>query len=61
MGDKFYFFRGIVVVNQQDGKYKRVGSFAYRYNSKLFRNSEGFYETGDFLSQAWAVKEVTII
>jgi len=61
MGDKFHFFRGIVVIRQQHGKYKRLGSFAYRYDCKLFRNSEGFYETGNFLSQAWAVREITII
>lgn len=61
MGNKFHFFRGIVVIRQQHGRYKRLGSFGYRYDGELFRNSEGFYETGNFFSEAWAAKEITII
>jgi hypothetical protein len=60
MGGKFHFFRGIIVIRQQHGRYKRLGSFCYRYDGKLFRNSKGFYETGNFLEEAWAVKEITI-
>jgi hypothetical protein len=60
-GDKIHFFRGIVVTHQQDGRYKRIGSFAYEHKGKLLRNSEGFYETGKLNSEAWAVKEIAII
>jgi hypothetical protein len=60
-GEIVYDLCGIVVIREEDKRYRRIGSFVHCSVGKLFQNSEGFYESRNCLSVEWEMREMVII